>query len=152
MAKKLRLALVFWIAFCGLASAQGTEVQLPDGQTVLLYDDHTWEFKRPAPAPAEDTVEVDNLVENAGRFVGEEVVVTGTVVRFLGAYRLQSSSAQNTIVLDVGQARRADQIALEQALAEAGIGKSVRVQVRGEVERSLVTSRLVAEDLSMLSE
>ncbi len=42
--------------------------------------------------------------------------MTGTVVRFLRAYRLQSSSAQNTIVLDVDQARRADQIALDQAL------------------------------------
>ena len=42
--------------------------------------------------------------------------MTGTVVRFLRAYRLQSKSAQNTIVLDVDQARRADQIALDQAL------------------------------------
>ena len=42
--------------------------------------------------------------------------MTGTVVRFLRAYRLQSRSAQNTIVLDVDQARRADQIALDQAL------------------------------------
>jgi hypothetical protein len=79
------------------------------------------------------------------------VVVTGTVTRFMGAYRLQSSSAQNTIVLDVDQARRADQIALEQALA-GGFSTSVRVQVRGEVERSLITSRIVAEDLLVLPE
>ncbi|MFB3083581.1 MAG: hypothetical protein ACE1Z4_09025, partial [Gammaproteobacteria bacterium] len=75
----------------------------------------------------------------------------GSVTRFMGAYRLQSSSAQNTIVLDVDQARRADQIALEQALA-GGFSKSVRVQVRGEVERSLITSRIVAEDLLVLPE
>ena len=151
MAKKLGLSIVIWIALCGFASAQGMEVQLPDGKVVLLFDDQTWEFKRPAPPLAEDTVEVDDLVLNAGRSVGQEVVVTGTVVRFLGAYRLQSTSAQNTIVLDVDQARRADQIALEQALAEAGFGRSVRVQVRGEVGRSLATSRLVAEDLSVSS-
>jgi hypothetical protein len=145
------LTLVFWFVLCGPVWAQGTEVQAPDGRTVLLFDDHTWEFKRPAPASAEDTVEVDMLVENPGRFMGQEVVVTGTVTRFLGAYRLQSSSAQNTIVLDVDQARRADQIALEQALA-GGFARSVRVQVRGEVERSLITSRIVAEDLLVLQE
>ena len=152
MCRKIGLTLMFWFSFCGLAWAQGMEVELPDGRTVLLYDDHTWEVKRPAPAPAGDTVEVDELVENPVKFIGQEVVVTGTVVRFLRAYRLQSSSAQNTIVLDVDQARRADQIALEQALAEAGFGSSVRVQVHGEVERSLTTSRLVAEDLSVLPE
>ncbi len=151
MYKKFGLTLVFWFALCGLAWAQGTEVQVPDGRTVLLFDDHTWEIKRPAPALAEDTVEVDKLVETPGRFIGQEVVVTGTVTRFMGAYRLLSSSGQNAIVLDVDQARRADQITLEQALA-GGIVKTMRVQVRGEVERPLIISRLVAEDLLVLPE
>ncbi len=151
MCKKFGLTLVIWFVLCGPVWAQGTEVQTPDGRAVLLHDDHTWEFKRPAPAPAEDTVEVNTLVENPSGFMGQEVVVTGTVTRFMGAYRLQSSSAQNTIVLDVDQARRADQIALEQALA-GGFSTSVRVQVRGEVERSLMTSRIVAEDLLVLPE
>ena len=151
MCKKIGLTLVFWFVLFGLAWAQGMEVQVPDGRTVSLYDDHTWEFKRLAPAPAGDTVAVDELLENPGRFDGKEVVVTGTVVRFLRAYRLQSSSKQITIVLDVDRARRADQIALEQALA-GGFSTSVRVQVRGEVERSLITSRIVAEDLLVLPE
>ena len=151
MAKKLLCALVLLIVFCGMAQAQGTEVQLPDGATILVFDDHTREFKRPAPEPAKDTVEVNDLVENSNRFVGQEVVVTGDIVRFLGAYRLQSTSAQNTLVLDVERTRRADQVALEQALAKAGFRQGVRVQVRGEVERSLVSSRLVAEDLIVLS-
>jgi len=151
MYKKFGLTLVFWFALCGLAWAQGTEVQVPDGRTVLLFDDHTWEIKRPAPALAEDTVEVNKLVETPGRFIGQEVVVTGTVARFMGAYRLQSSSGQNAIVLDVDQARRADQITLEQALA-AGIVETVRVQVRGEVKRPLIISRLVAGDLLVLPE
>ena len=150
MCKKIGLTLVFWFALFGLAWAQGMEVQVPDGRTVSLYDDHTWEFKRLAPAPAGDTVAVDELLENPGRFDGKEVVVTGTVVRFLRAYRLQSSSKQITIVLDVDRARRADQIALEQALAETR--RRVRVQARGDVERSLLAFRLVAEDLLVLPE
>lgn len=148
MCKKICLTLVFWFVLFGLAWAQGMEVQVPDGRTVSLYDDHTWEFKRLAPAPAGDTVAVDELLENPGRFDGKEVVVTGTVVRFLRAYRLQSSSKQITIVLDVDRARRADQIALEQALAETR--RRVRVQARGDVERSLLAFRLVAEDLLVL--
>ncbi len=150
MCKKIGLTLVFWFVLFGLAWAQGMEVQVPDGRTVSLYDDHTWEFKRLAPAPAGDTVAVDELLENPGRFDGKEVVVTGTVVRFLRAYRLQSSSKQITIVLDVDRARRADQIALEQALAETR--RRVRVQARGDVERSLLAFRLVAEDLLVLPE
>ncbi len=150
MCKKIGLTLVFWFVLFGLAWAQGMEVQVPDGRTVSLYDDHTWEFKRLAPAPAGDTVAVDELLENPGRFDGKEVVVTGTVVRFLRAYRLQSSSKQITIVLDVDRARRADQIALEQALAETR--RMVRVQARGDVERSLLAFRLVAEDLLVLPE
>jgi hypothetical protein len=118
----------------------------------IFYDDHTWEIKRPAPEVMADTVEVDALVKNPGKFAGQEVVVTGTIAHMLGAYRLQSNSEQNTIVLDVEQARRADQIALEQALSSAGFGNSVRVQAQGLVEQSFATSRLVASDLIVLGE
>ncbi len=150
MCKKIGLTLVFWFVLFGLAWAQGMEVQVPDGRTVSLYDDHTWEFKRLAPVPAGDTVAVDILLKNPGRFDGKEVVVTGTVGRFLRAYRLRASSGLTTIVLDVDRARRADQIALEQALAETR--RRVRVQARGDVERSLLAFRLVAEDLLVLPE
>ncbi len=152
MWKAMGLAIGLVLAGASLAAAQGTEVQLPDGRAVILYDDQTWEFKRPAPEVMADTVEVDALVKNPGKFAGQEVVVTGTVARLLGAYRLQSNSEQNTIVLDVEQARRADQIALEQALSSAGFGNSVRVQAQGLVEQSLTTSRLVAADLIVLGE
>jgi hypothetical protein len=149
-------AVILFVFHAGPALAQdaasGMEVQLPDGQSVVLYDDHTWEFKRPAPQTMADTVEVDELVERPSRFDGQDVIVTGTVVRALGAYRLQSSSRQTTIVLDVERARRADQIALEQALAKAGFGKSVRVQAHGKVEKSLTTSRLRATDLVVVEE
>ena len=148
------LAAILLVIQVGPALAQeaadGMEVELPDGRTVMLYDDHTWEFKRPAPQTISDTVAVDDLVSNPSQFVGQDVVVTGTVARLLGAYRLQSGSQQKTIVLDVERARRADQIALEQALAKAGFGSSVRVQARGEVERSLTTPRLLASDLIVL--
>ena len=148
------LAAILFVIHVNPALAQdapdGMEVGLPDGRAVMLYDDHTWEFQRPAPQVMTDTVEVDELVQRPGPLNGQEVVVTGTVVRMLGAYRLQSGSQQKTIVLDVGQARRADQIALEQGLAKAGFGNSVRVQARGEVEQSLTTSRLLAADLIVL--
>ncbi len=133
-----------------LAAAEGIEVQLPDGRGAIFYDDHTWEFKRPAPQVMADTVEVDELVQSPGRFDGQEVVVTGTVARLLGVYRLQSGSQQMSIVIDVERTRRADQIALEQALEKVGFGNSVRVQARGEVEQSLMNSRLLATDLIVL--
>ncbi len=136
----------------GEAAGDELEVQYPDGRIAILYDDHTWEFKRPAPQEMADTVEVDELVQRPGRFDGQEVVVTGKVAHVLGAYRLQSGSQQNSIVIDVERTRRADQIALEQALAKAGFGNSVRVQARGEVEQSLITSRLLAFDLMVLDE
>ncbi len=152
MWKAMGLAIGLVLAGAGLAAAEGTEVQFADGRTAILYDDHTWEIKRPAPEVKADTVEVDPLVKNPGKFAGQEVVVTGTVTRMLGAYRLQSNSEQNTIVLDVEQARRTDQIALEQALSAVGFGNSVRVQAQGLVEQSLTTSRLVAADLIVLGE
>ena len=152
MWKAMGLAIGLVLAGAGLAAAEGTEVQFPDGRVAILYDDRTWEFKRPAPEVMVDTVEVDALVKNPGKFDGQEVVVTGAIARMLGAYRLQSNSEQNTIVLDVEQARRADQIALEQALSAVGFGNSVRVQAQGLVEQSFTTSRLVTSDLIVLGE
>ncbi len=69
-----------------------------------------------------------------------------------GAYRLQSGSRQNTIVLDIERARRADQIALEQALEKMSFDHSVWVQAHGVVEQSGTTSRLQATDLIVLRE
>lgn len=150
MCKKIGLIALFWFVFSSLAWAEATEVQLPDGRTVLLFDDYTWEFKRPAPHPVQDTVDVEQLVLRPNNFAGQDLVVTGNVVRFLGAYRLQSGSQQNTLVVDVDKVRRADQLALERALAAAGGGNAVRIQVQGEVQRSLTASRLIAEDLLVL--
>ena len=85
MCRKIGLTLMFWFSFCGLAWAQGMEVELPDGRTVLLYDDHTWEFKRPAPAPAGDTVEVDEpgeyrVVFQASPSSGPDLLELGATV------------------------------------------------------------------------
>ncbi len=99
-----------------------------------------------------DTIEVDELVQRPGRFNGQEVVVTGAVARMAGAYRLQSGSRQKTIVLDIERARRADQIALEQALEKMSFDHSVWVQAHGVVEQSGTTSRLLATDLIVLGE
>lgn len=150
MWRSMVLAVALGLALPGLALAQGTEVTLPDGQNVILYNDHTWEFKRPPPQPMADTVGVDELVGNPGRYVDQDVVVSGKVARLLGAYRLLSNTAQNNLVLDVREARRADQIALDQALTKVGFGNSVTVQAHGLVEQSLTTSRLVATDLILI--
>ena len=152
MRKVMSLAIGLWLVGYGFAVADGTEMQLPDGRTVVFYDDHTWDFKRPAPEMMSDTIEVDELVQRPGRFDGQEVVVTGTVARMAGAYRLQSGSRQNTIVLDIERARRADQIALEQALEKVSFDHSVWVQAHGVVEQSGTTSRLLATDLIVLGE
>ena len=138
------LLLFAWVS---AALAEPMELQTPDGQTVILYPDRTWEYKRPAPAVTEDTVELDTLVERPSTLADQDVIVTGNVARLLGAYRLNSSNGQNNIVVDVERARRADQIKLEEALRSAGTLGRVSVQIHGRVQRGTVTWRLVARDI-----
>jgi hypothetical protein len=127
------------------------ELQTPDGQTVILYVDRTWEYKRPPPVRGEDTVDLDTLVEGPSKFAGQEVVITGNVARLLGAYRLNSTNGQNNIVVDVARARRADQIELDAALEKAGFMGSVRLQIQGRVEQGTVTYRLVAANIVLVN-
>jgi hypothetical protein len=141
------LMLIWVLASIPGARAEPIELQTPDGQTVILYPDRTWEYKRPPPTTTADTVELDALVENPSTFADQDVIVTGKVARLLGAYRLNSSSGQNNIVVDVERARRADQIKLEEALKSAGMVGTVSVQIQGRVQRGTVTWRLVARDI-----
>ncbi len=143
----LMLVLVLPFASISVAKAAPIELQTPDGQTVILYPDRTWEYKRPAPTATEDTVELDALVERPSTFADQDVIVTGNVARLLGAYRLNSSNGQNNIVVDVERARRADQIKLEEALRSAGTLGRVSVQIHGRVQRGTVTWRLVAREI-----
>ena len=132
------------------AHAETMELRAPDGRTVVLYDDFTWEYKRDAPSQTGDTVNLDDLVKNPARFEGEEVVVTGRLADLLGAYRLSSSEGQNNIVVDVDKIRRADQIELEKAFDDAGWTGTLKTQITGTVELGTVAYRLIAKDVVLL--
>ena len=149
MTMRLAMALTLWLAALGPAAA-AFELQAPDGRTVVLYDDFTWEYQRPAPTLAADTVAADDVIADPAKFKGQAVVVSGTLVKLLGEYRLQSSSGQKAMNVDVTKIRRADQIALETALNKAGTFGSVKVQVHGTVEQGVVAYKLAASELLLL--
>lgn len=149
MLARLLVALTLWLAALGPAVA-AIELQTPDGRTVVLYDDFTWEYKRPAPTLATDTVAADALINDPSKFKGQQVVVSGSLVKLLGEYRMQSSSGQKAMNVDVTKIRRADQIQLEQALKKAGTFGSVKVQVQGQVEQGVVSYKLAASELLLL--
>ena len=151
--QKLALPALVLAAGCFLTSvvlAGGSEVQTPDGRTAVLYEDGTWEYKRPAPLLEANTVGVDELVLKPSQFKDQEVIVTGKIVRVFGKNLLQSENGQNTMGVDVSGARRADQIALEEASKAAGLTGAVTAQIRGKVVLSTVTYRLDAEDIVIL--
>ncbi len=97
-----------------------------------------------------DTVDVARLVGGPAEFRDQEVVVTGRVSDFFGAIRLLSPTAQRPLNLDLDGVRRADQIKLETAREGAGTTGTVRVQMRGKIERDFTSYRLVASDLLVL--
>jgi len=143
------LAALAWLAALGPAAA-ALELQAPDGRTVVLYDDFTWEYKRPAPTPASDTVSADALVGQPSEYKGQQVVVSGALTKLLGEYRLRSGSEQKAMTVDLSKIRRADQIALDEALAAAGSFGAVRVQIHGEVVQDVITYKLAAAELLVL--
>jgi hypothetical protein len=147
-----RAALLF-VAGCFFAAtawAQGMEVQTPDGKTAILYSDGTWEYKRPSPLLEATTLSADELVLKPSAYRDQEVVVDGKMVRIFGKYLLQSDKGQNTMGVDIAKIRRADQIALEEALDQAGFTGSINVQVQGTVKLSTVTYYLEAHNVIML--
>ena len=151
--QKFALPALVLAAGCFLTSvvlAAGTEVQTPDGRTAVLYEDGTWEYKRPAPVLEANTVGVDELVLKPSQFQDQEVIVTGKIVRVFGKNLLQSENGQNTMGVDVSKVRRADQIALEDASKAVGLTGAVTAQIRGKVILGTVTYRLDAEDIVIL--
>lgn len=152
MVRRLTLAAWLLIAGYGIAGAGPIEVQTPEGRTAVLYDDFTWEYKQPAPSLTSTTLEAAPLVDNPGKFQDQEVVVVGSLARLLGAYRLQSDSAQKSLPVNVEGMPEADRIKLKEALEAAGMIGSVKVQIRGSVERKFMIYRLVASDLVLIEE
>ena len=65
---------ILFFACVSAATAEPMEVQTPDGQTVILYPDRTWEYKRPPPTPEGYTVELDAGAATSFRMDGEHIV------------------------------------------------------------------------------
>ncbi|HEX9767854.1 MAG TPA: hypothetical protein VGA50_01655, partial [Kiloniellales bacterium] len=143
----------------------------PPPEQATLTSESLAEIKAPQRAPAQDMtaaeVEIatatsaaakpDGLVENGDdlvlapdNYLGRQVMVTGSVVRFLGKYRLKSEFGQNSIVIDVGGLSQADGAKLDAAIEKAGLFGQVRARIKGRIERqSLATFELAATDLAL---
>ncbi len=106
---------------------------------------------RPEPNAVAESIDVDSLVTNPSRYDARQVVVTGSLLRLLQHYRLQSKSGRKTLVVDVAGINRAQHDMLQEAIAGAGLIGSVRVQIGGKVERgSAKAFSLVASDLILV--
>lgn len=97
-----------------------------------------------------DTIYLDDLVLGPDSYLGQEVVVTGSLARFFRRYRLQSRTAGDSIAVDVEGLRPEDLMLLEETIDKAGLLGTIRARVKGTVERQSPTSyRLVASDLRL---
>jgi len=102
-----------------------------------------------APSSAKP-VDVDSLVIDPGRYEARQIVVTGSLLRLLEHYRLQSKSGLKTLVVDVAGIDRAQFDDLQDAIAGAGLIGSVRARITGTVERrSAKAFGLVAVNLTL---
>ncbi len=106
---------------------------------------------RPQPNAAAESVDVDSLVTDPSRYDTRRVVVTGSLLRLLQHYRLQSKSGFRTLIVDVAGVHRAQHDMLQNAIAGVGPIGSVRAQISGKVERgSAKAFHLVASDLILV--
>jgi hypothetical protein len=106
---------------------------------------------RPEPNAVAESIDVDSLVTNPSRYDARQVVVTGSLLRLLQNYRLQSKSTQKTLVVDVAGIYHTQHDMLHDAIAGAGLIGSVRVQISGKVVRgSAKAFSLVASDLILV--
>ena len=134
------------------AWADGIEAQTPDGKTVMLYENGTWEYKRPSPVLEATTLSAEELVVTPSKYHGQEVVVDGNMIRLFGKFLLQSDRGQSTMGVGVKKVRQADRNALVAALDKAGFTGSVKVQIQGTVELASITYFLEARDIILLPE
>ncbi len=106
---------------------------------------------QPEANAAAESIVVDRLFANPSRYDGHQVVVTGSLLRLLERYRLQSQSGWKTLVVDVTEIHRAQHDKLKEAIAKAGPIGLVRARINGKVERgSAETFRLVASEVTLI--
>lgn len=124
--------------------------------TEIRQRDQTVRQNKNAPAQpdanaAAESIDVDSLVTNPSRYDGHQVVVTGSLLRLLKRYRLQSQSGWKTLIVDVTEIHRAQHDKLKESIAKAGPIGLVRAQINGKVERgSAETFRLVASEVTLI--
>jgi len=129
-----------------LAAVPAPAAKKPDRETAEVAPDSA-----AAPAtPSDPVTDTDDLVFRPHAYQGREVVVTGSVVRLLGLYRLKSESGQNSIVIDTDALSRADRAKLHAAIEKAGFLGQVRARITGRVGRQTpVTFELEASELAL---
>jgi hypothetical protein len=138
------------------APATPSQAAKQSGKPLDLLADHAHRqvaigVAAPAPRVPAEAVDVDRLVDDPGRYDARQVVVTGSLIRLLQHYRLQSESGLKTLVVDVNGLQRGQSDQLRRAIAGAGLVGSVRAQISGTVERGAAkTFRLVASDLQLV--
>jgi len=135
------------LASLTIAAEAPMKLTTKDGKTVILYSDKTWEFERAAPGKMKDTVSANDLVKQPAKLRGKDVVVSGKMVTLFGAHHLQATDPQNSILVDLKDIRRADQIAVEESLKEAGMTGGVTVQIQGTVQKGTITDFVKAKNL-----
>jgi hypothetical protein len=106
---------------------------------------------RPQQTAAAEFIDADSLIADPNRYDTHRVVVTGSLLRLLQHYRLQSESGARTLIVDVAGIHRTQYEVLRDAIASAGLIGSVRAQISGEVVRgSAKKFHLVASDLVLV--
>jgi len=140
------------VALADMASAANEPMKLTtkSGKKVILYSDKTWEFERAAPGMMKDTVAANDLVKRPDKLRGKDIVVSGKLVTLFGAYHLQATDPQNSILVDVKDIRRADQITLEKRMKEAGLTGSVAAQIQGTVQKGTITDYVKAKNVHFI--
>ncbi len=98
----------------------------------------------------EDT---DDLVSRPYNYLGRQLVVAGSVVRFFWEFRLKSNSGQKTIVIDVDGLNQSDRAKLDAAIDRAGFFGRVRARIHGRIARQTSAAlELVATELVLIEQ
>ncbi len=94
--------------------------------------------------------DANDLIFKPDDYQDRQVTVAGSVVHFLGLYRLKSETGQNSIVIDVNGLSQSDRARLDAAIDKAGFLGQVKARIKGRIERQkLVTFQLAATELTL---
>ena len=104
-----------------------------------------------AATPGELIEDANDLIFKPDDYQDRQVTVAGSVVHFLGLYRLKSETGQNSIVIGVNGLSQSDRARLDTAIDKAGFLGQVKARIKGRIERQkLVTFQLAATELTLI--